>query len=192
MLRLQHVTQVPSVRQQSATGITGTYATLLAAAAAAAVAAAEVGTVNSTRRRTTHNPPFCKKLRQVPGSTSVGTYLQESLGFLSQQQKGEWPTAIPNAAGAAAAGAGPSLGMAFLAGMSAGAEEAIGARACFGQGVMEMDTAAEERRPRGTFGCIDSPDITPPLRDGRAPRLPTRRKNVNIELMLEPARTPSW
>ncbi len=45
----------------------------------------------------------------------MGTYLQESLGFLSQQQpSGGWPTGAP-----AGAGAGKSLGMAFLSGVCA-------------------------------------------------------------------------
>ncbi|CAM9582386.1 unnamed protein product, partial [Laminaria digitata] len=100
-------------------------------------------------KRTGEEKPTPRQaVEEVPGSTSVGTYLQESLGFLSQQQKGEWPTGIPTAAGAGAAGAGSSLGMAFLSGMSVGAEGVVGVQACFGQGVVEMDTTAEERRPR--------------------------------------------
>ncbi|CAM9551310.1 unnamed protein product [Hapterophycus canaliculatus] len=70
-------------------------------------------------------PKYTKK---VPGSTSVGTYLQESLGFLSQQQSsGGWPTdGIPSSTAAAGAGgprrgAGSALGMAFLSGVCADA-----------------------------------------------------------------------
>ena len=82
----------------------------------------------------------------------MGTSLQESLGFLSQQQTGEWPTVASNATGAGAARASSSLGMAFLSGMSAGAEGVVRSQACFVHGVAEMDTAAEDHQPKGMSG----------------------------------------
>lgn len=58
--------------------------------------------------------------KKVPGSTSVGTYLQESLGFLSQSQpEGGWDTGVPAEAGGSRR-VGSSLGMAFLSGVCAG------------------------------------------------------------------------
>lgn len=86
---------------------------------------------------------------QVPGSTTVATYLQESLGFLSQQQDGDWLTGgnMP----ASMRGAGPSLGMAFLSGMCSA--EAVGGQVESGEEGMEVDTAddavrEEEREQR--------------------------------------------
>ncbi|CAN0042460.1 unnamed protein product [Ectocarpus sp. 8 AP-2014] len=78
------------------------------------------------KRAGEEKPAPKRAVEEVPGSTSVGTYLQESLGFLSQKQpNGGWPTGLPTSGAGAGAGAGgsrgagTSLGMAFLSGVCA-------------------------------------------------------------------------
>jgi len=79
----------------------------------------------------------------------VGTYLQESLGFLSQQHpSGGWPTGAP-----AAAGAGKSLGMAFLSGVCApGGCRGRGVKAGEGMTARSKCVRKVEISIRGIFG----------------------------------------
>ncbi|CAN0023677.1 unnamed protein product [Ectocarpus fasciculatus] len=103
------------------------------------------------KRAGEEKPAPKRAVEEVPGSTSVGTYLQESLGFLSQKQpNGGWPTGLP-ASGAGAGGgaggsrgAGTSLGMAFLSGVCA------------------ADTGARDVAAGETVDCSDVPEATSP------------------------------
>lgn len=91
---------------------------------------------------------------QVPGSTSVGTYLQESLGFLSQPQHGDWPSSAEGGA-AAMRSPGPSLGISFLSGVCSTWGGGVGEVGGVGGTVMDMDTAtAGGERPRGMMTII--------------------------------------
>lgn len=97
--------------------------------------------MNSTRR-----------CRQVPGSTTVETYLRESLGFLSQQpREGEWVAGV-RAPGMN--GDGRSIGMAFLSGVCATGEgeskSADGHRAASGDAAGAA--AREPRAPEAPQG----------------------------------------
>lgn len=79
----------------------------------------------------------------------MGTYLLESLGFLSQQPVGDWATGMPTAAGGAALrGAGQSLGMAFLSGVCSETKVVSGIEGHVEE-AMEVDTAVEGQRRRG-------------------------------------------
>lgn len=122
-------------------------------------------------------PHHAYSLFQVPGSTTVRTYLQESLGFLSEQPKdGDWLAGSSSAAGGGIGvglgGKGPSLGMAFLSGMCGAARprpefepesdrgEGVvdGSQGCFGESmvIMDMDGIPTRERPGGVcvFLCV--------------------------------------
>lgn len=117
---------------------------------------------------------------EVPGSTTVRTYLQESLGFLSEQPKdGDWLAGSSSAAGGGIGvglgGKGPSLGMAFLSGMCGAARprpefepesdrgEGVvdGSQGCFGESmvIMDMDGIPTRERPGDTPKVLPGEDI---------------------------------
>ncbi|CAM9453761.1 unnamed protein product [Ectocarpus sp. 13 AM-2016] len=118
------------------------------------------------KRAGEEKPAPKRAVEEVPGSTSVGTYLQESLGFLSQKQpNGGWPTGLPTSGAGAGAGAdgsrgaGTSLGMAFLSGVcaaDAGARDVAAGETLDSSDVPEV--ASPQAEVRGVPNASGMPD----------------------------------
>ncbi|CAN0169118.1 unnamed protein product [Scytosiphon promiscuus] len=126
------------------------------------------------RRAGEEKPAPKRAVEEVPGSTSVGTYLQESLGFLSQQQpRGGWPTdgmpidAVAGGTGGPRPGAGSALGMAFLSGVCADVGGARDVEAGEDVDCSDFPPASPTRTP--TPGVPDVSRGVPAIGDGQRP-----------------------